>query len=42
MTPRGCRRLAELLADRPLAMEEAAPGLTALTNRIAGYAEAVS
>lgn len=30
-------RLEALLADRPLAMESPAPGLTALTNRIVGY-----
>jgi MerR family transcriptional regulator, light-induced transcriptional regulator len=34
------RRLEGLLADRPLAMETPAPGLTALTNRILGYLEA--
>ncbi len=32
-------RLERLLADRPLAMEAPAPGLTALTNRILGYLE---
>ena len=34
------RRLEELLADRPLAMEEPAPALTALTNRMLAYLEA--
>ena len=34
------RRLAELLADRPLAMEQPAPALTALTNRLLAYVEA--
>jgi DICT domain-containing protein len=33
-------RLEELLADRPLALEEPAPALTALTNRIVSYLEA--
>jgi DICT domain-containing protein len=33
-------RLQELLADRPLAVETPAPGLTALTNRMLGYLEA--
>jgi DICT domain-containing protein len=33
-------RLEELLADRPLALEEPAPGLTALTNRMVAYLEA--
>jgi DICT domain-containing protein len=33
-------RLEELLADRPLAMEEPAPALTALTNRVLAYLEA--
>jgi DNA-binding transcriptional MerR regulator len=32
--------LEALLADRPLAVESPAPGLTALTNRIVGYLEA--
>ena len=31
---------AELLADRPLAVESPAPGLTALTNRMIGYLDA--
>ena len=34
------RRLDELLADRPLAMEQPAPALTALTNRLLAYVEA--
>jgi hypothetical protein len=29
--------LKDLLADRPLAVEAPAPGLTALANRIVGY-----
>jgi MerR family transcriptional regulator, light-induced transcriptional regulator len=33
-------RLAKLLADRPLAMEQPAPALTALTNRMLAYVEA--
>ena len=33
-------RLAKLLADRPLAMEQPAPALTALTNRLLAYVEA--
>jgi DICT domain-containing protein len=33
-------RLAALLRDRPLAMEEPAPALTALTNRLVSYLEA--
>jgi MerR family transcriptional regulator, light-induced transcriptional regulator len=32
-------RLEELLADRPLALEEPAPALTALTNRMVSYLE---
>lgn len=32
-------RLARLLEDRPLAMEDPTPGLTALTNRILAYLE---
>ncbi|WCB92656.1 hypothetical protein DSM104299_01353 [Baekduia alba] len=35
-------RLEELLADRPLALEEPAPALTALTNRMVAYLEAAS
>jgi DICT domain-containing protein/predicted DNA-binding transcriptional regulator AlpA len=34
-------RLQELLTDRPLALEEPAPALTALTNRMIAYLEAV-
>jgi MerR family transcriptional regulator, light-induced transcriptional regulator len=33
-------RLTELLAARPLALEQPAPALTALTNRVIGYLEA--
>jgi MerR family transcriptional regulator, light-induced transcriptional regulator len=33
-------RLESMLADRPLALERPAPGLTALTNRIVAYLEA--
>jgi DICT domain-containing protein len=33
-------RLAQLLAERPMAMEEPAPALTALTNRMIAYLEA--
>jgi MerR family transcriptional regulator, light-induced transcriptional regulator len=33
------RRLEAMLADRPLAMEEPAPALTALTNRMIAYLE---
>jgi DICT domain-containing protein len=33
-------RLQALLADRPLALEEPAPALTALTNRVVAYLEA--
>jgi DICT domain-containing protein len=32
-------RLQELLSDRPLALEEPAPALTALTNRMVAYLE---
>jgi DICT domain-containing protein len=35
-------RLQELLEDRPLALEEPAPALTALTNRMVAYLEAAS
>jgi len=31
--------LAQMLADRPLAMEEPVPALTALTNRVVSYLE---
>jgi DICT domain-containing protein len=33
-------RIERLLADRPLAMEQPAPALTALTNRLVSYLEA--
>jgi DICT domain-containing protein len=36
------RRLEELLEDRPLALEEPAPALTALTNRMVAYLETAS
>ncbi|MCW3012460.1 MAG: MerR family transcriptional regulator [Solirubrobacterales bacterium] len=36
------RELEDLLADRPLAYDEPAPTLTALTNRMIGYMEAAS
>ena len=43
LTRESCPALAErldaLLADRPLAMEAPAPGLTALTNRLVSYLE---
>ena len=32
-------RVAAMLADRPLAIEEPAPSLTALTNRLVAYLE---
>jgi DICT domain-containing protein len=35
------RRVEALLVDRPLAVEAPAPGLTALTNRVVGYLDAV-
>jgi DICT domain-containing protein len=35
-------RIDALLVDRPLAVEVPAPGLTALTNRIVGYLDAVA
>jgi hypothetical protein len=31
--------LERLLADRPLALEDPAPGLTALSNRVVAYLE---
>jgi DICT domain-containing protein len=34
-------RIEALLVDRPLAVEAPAPGLTALTNRVVGYLDAV-
>ena len=39
-TPRSGERIEGLLAERPLAMEQPAPGLTAVTNRIVGYLDA--
>ncbi|HWH96608.1 MAG TPA: DICT sensory domain-containing protein [Baekduia sp.] len=36
------QRVEELLADRPLALEQPAPALTALTNRMIAYLEAAS
>ena len=41
-TPAYGRRLEELLADRPLALEQPAPALTALTNRLLAYVEAAT
>src|SRR3954451_21024806 len=38
--PDWSERLLGLLADRPLAVENPAPGLTALTNRMIGYLDA--
>ena len=38
--PEWSERLLGLLADRPLAVENPAPGLTALTNRMIGYLDA--
>ena len=38
--PEWSERLLELLADRPLAVESPAPGLTALTNRMLTYLDA--
>ena len=37
--PAEAERLEELLRDRPLALEEPAPALTALTNRVVAYLE---
>jgi DICT domain-containing protein len=39
-SPEWSERLLGLLADRPLAVESPAPGLTALTNRMIGYLDA--
>ncbi|WP_028067026.1 DICT sensory domain-containing protein [Solirubrobacter soli] len=39
-TPEWSERLLAMLADRPLAVESPAPGLTALTNRMLGYLDA--
>ena len=38
--PEWSERLLAMLADRPLAVESPAPGLTALTNRMIGYLDA--
>jgi DICT domain-containing protein len=38
--PEWSERLLGMLADRPLAVESPAPGLTALTNRMIGYLDA--
>ena len=38
--PEWSERLLAMLADRPLAVEAPAPGLTALTNRMIGYLDA--
>jgi DICT domain-containing protein len=38
--PQWSERLLAMLADRPLAVETPAPGLTALTNRMIGYLDA--
>jgi DICT domain-containing protein len=40
--PEWSERLLALLADRPLAVESPAPGLTALTNRMIGYLDATA
>jgi DICT domain-containing protein len=40
--PEWSERLLNLLADRPLAVEAPAPGLTALTNRMIGYLDATA
>ena len=40
--PEWSERLLGMLADRPLAVEAPAPGLTALTNRMIGYLESAS
>ena len=40
--PEWSERLLALLADRPLAVEAPAPGLTALTNRMIGYLDATA
>jgi DICT domain-containing protein len=40
--PQWSASLLALLADRPLAMENPAPGLTALTNRMVGYLDEVT
>jgi MerR family transcriptional regulator, light-induced transcriptional regulator len=40
--PEWSERLLAMLADRPLAVEAPAPGLTALTNRMIGYLDATA
>jgi DICT domain-containing protein len=40
--PAWSERLLAILADRPLAVEAPAPGLTALTNRMVGYLDAMA
>ena len=40
--PEWSERLLAILADRPLAVEAPAPGLTALTNRMIGYLDATA
>ena len=40
--PEWSERLLGMLADRPLAVEAPAPGLTALTNRMIGYLDATA
>jgi len=40
--PEWSERLLGMLADRPLAVESPAPGLTALTNRMIGYLDATA
>jgi DICT domain-containing protein len=40
--PEWSERLVAILADRPLAVESPAPGLTALTNRMIGYLDATA
>ena len=40
--PEWSERLLAMLADRPLAVETPAPGLTALTNRMIGYLDATA
>jgi DICT domain-containing protein len=40
--PEWSERVLALLADRPLAVETPAPGLTALTNRMIGYLDATA
>jgi DICT domain-containing protein len=40
--PEWSERLLSILADRPLAVEAPAPGLTALSNRVIGYLDAMA